>query len=626
MAATGLKERDIVRHRTYGIGRVKAIDDDAIVIDFQGRPNQRMSKSMARNLYTLPEDGLAALTWDGPEAVQEWHEDAPLKLLAAALADIGGTGKVVEIRERLGHESLLGGKKWDAWWSRVRAAAAADSYHFKTIRNKSNAVTGISLVSRASDVPSESLPIPPPKPGTQRVVRVKKVSLADWRNWLRSGTFGSPPSRSPTKPVCSALAKWPLKTIGQALERTMEGAEEFLSAGGTPRPAAAGWLNAVSIASHRWRDSLIGDTGSDRASEIGNLLIRLAVAEGYSEESTEILFQVGELTGSLDSWRREFTTGAWRVLRDSGEDARGLVRESSVHLSHRGQLVLVTEMILAALRADDSASRHSALDRLLDTLPGVAGVHSIRELIVKSSAGDAHRENVLDYVANSRYGRMSAAPDQRIGTMLLATLLLTDGQSQVARETSRELAVAFTSPGDGAIQSLFNDVHAAKQELIENMQAEFRAELESQRQDYEARLDSERREQQRLRQQNRTFRAQMASGREESRLEVRQGMLLAVGDVLERAHLPGRTAEERLNAVMSALPNVLQAGGAAAFGTPGETVAFNSRLHYSADTVADGTPVQLLAPGVVVRGESSGERMVLKASVARQSAPDLEIG
>ena len=38
MAATGLKERDIVRHRTYGIGRVKAIGDDAIVIDFQGRP------------------------------------------------------------------------------------------------------------------------------------------------------------------------------------------------------------------------------------------------------------------------------------------------------------------------------------------------------------------------------------------------------------------------------------------------------------------------------------------------------------------------------------------------------------------------------------------------------------
>ena len=625
MAATGLKERDIVRHWTHGIGRVKAVDGDAIVIDFRGRPDQRMSKSIARNLDTLPEDCLAALIWDGPETVREWHEEAPLKLLAAALADIGGTGKAGEIRERLDHGSLLGEKKWDAWWPRVRAVAA-DSSHFRTIRNKSNAVMSVRLVSRASDVPSEPLPPPPPKTDPQGAASTKKVSLADWRNWLRSETFGVPPGRSPTKPVCGALAKWPHKTIKQALERAMEGAEEFLSAGGTPRLAAAGWLNAVSIASQRWRDSLIGDGGSDRAGGVGNLLIRLAGAAGYSEESTKILLQAGELTGHLDSWRREFMAGAWTVLRDSGDDARGLVRETSVQMGHRGQRALVTEIVLAALRADDSASRHSALDHLLETLPGVGGVHSIRELMVRSVAGEAPHEDVLDYVANSRFGCMSAAPDQRMGTMLLATLLLTDGQSRVAGETSRELAEAFTSVGDGVVQSVFKDVRAANQEWRENMRAESRAKLESQRQDYEARLDRERREQERLRQQNRTFRAQMASGREESRLEVRQDMLLAVGDVLERAHLPGRTVEERLQAVMSALPNVLQAGDAAAFGTPGETVPFNPRLYYSSDTVPDGAPVRVLAPGVVVRGESSGERMVLKASVARQSESDTEIG
>ena len=50
---------------------------------------------------------------------------------------------------------------------------------------------------------------------------------------------------------------------------------------------------------------------------------------------------------------------------------------------------------------------------------------------------------------------------------------------------------------------------------------------------HEARIEQERQEQDRLREQVRQRNAELAANREESRLEIRQDMLLAVGEVLQ---------------------------------------------------------------------------------------------
>ena len=108
-------------------------------------------------------------------------------------------------------------------------------------------------------------------------------------------------------------------------------------------------------------------------------------------------------------------------------------------------------------------------------------------------------------------------------------------------------------------------------------------ELNRQRVSFEEQLEQDRQERERLRssydddfkrhrQLIETYRAQMSSGREESRLEVRYDMLLAVGDVLQRACWHGRSSEERLNDVIANLPKVLRDGGAEPLGTAGETV------------------------------------------------------
>ena len=133
------------------------------------------------------------------------------------------------------------------------------------------------------------------------------------------------------------------------------------------------------------------------------------------------------------------------------------------------------------------------------------------------------------------------------------------------------------------------------------------------------RLDAQRDERERLRDQNRAYRAQMASGREESRLEVRRDMLLAVGDALQRACREDGSPEERLRDVISALPKALREGGAEALGQAGETAPYDPKLHHSPDGIPRGTPVRLSAPGVIVRGEAFGDLVILKANVTRQS-------
>ena len=147
----------------------------------------------------------------------------------------------------------------------------------------------------------------------------------------------------------------------------------------------------------------------------------------------------------------------------------------------------------------------------------------------------------------------------------------------------------------------------------ERLEAAHVAELESLRGAHAAALEGEWRTQERLRKQIQTLDAQMASGREESRLEVRQGMLLAVGDALQRAYVQGKKAEDRLGVVITTLPKALQEGGAETLGKVGEIVKYNPKFHHSPEAVSSGIKVRLTAPGVVV-----GDRVILKASVSTE--------
>ena len=393
----------------------------------------------------------------------------------------------------------------------------------------------------------------------------------------------------------------------------MWGAEKFLASGKTSKPAAAGWLEALGQASLRWHESAEPDSTGDLATQTSELMMSLAGVTGYSKAG-EWLFLAYALGGKPEPWRQGFAAGMGTVFGGaSGSGRRRLLRVASDLLGRQGRADLAREIALAAFGANHAAPRHSELDQILEDLTSDGEqVQRIYELVALASAAGV-KDKALNYVANS----LQVAGSEQLKLLVLATLILTDGYGPVADLASSELADALESPGNGgpAVEALFKDVQVRNDEL----RARINGELESSRKDHKAQLKRKDGEIEQLHDQVEAFRALMASGREESRLEVRQDMLLAVGDVIQRAYNEGRSPEDRLRDVMSTLPKALREGGAETLGTVGDIVPYDPKFHHSPIGISRGTPVRLSAPGVIVRGRSSGDRVVLKANVKHQS-------
>lgn len=155
----------LVRHRQWGVGQLVAIEDAGrqIVVDFRGKPQHSMAREMAlRSLTTIPAAGLDAMLWDDPNALLSWTNEAPLKLIAAALTDMGGSGKSREIREKL-EGRVLRDIKWVTWWKRVQPAVK-ESPNFMVNKDGSTTLRG-----EPNQIPYAPLPSAP------KTVRKKDV-------------------------------------------------------------------------------------------------------------------------------------------------------------------------------------------------------------------------------------------------------------------------------------------------------------------------------------------------------------------------------------------------------------------------------------------------------------------
>ena len=151
---------DVVSHRTWGIGLIVEIYPGAspeVKSDFQNKPQHRMSLQLARSSLTiLLPNGLEALFIKFPEKLANWSEEASLKLIGAALADINKPAKPMEIRNRIENKHLLK-TSWDNWWKRVQPALR-DSPQF--VKNSNGSYE---LAVSPEQIPEIPLPAAPQK-------------------------------------------------------------------------------------------------------------------------------------------------------------------------------------------------------------------------------------------------------------------------------------------------------------------------------------------------------------------------------------------------------------------------------------------------------------------------------
>lgn len=151
---------DVVIHRNWGVGLITAVDSSTslgIKIDFKYKPQHQMSLYLAQsNLTILPADGLEALFIKYPERLANWGEEAPFKLIGAALADINRPTKPLEIRNRIENKHILK-MSWGNWWKRVQPVIR------ELPQFRRNSKGFYELVASLEQIPTVPLPSAPQK-------------------------------------------------------------------------------------------------------------------------------------------------------------------------------------------------------------------------------------------------------------------------------------------------------------------------------------------------------------------------------------------------------------------------------------------------------------------------------
>ena len=570
---------------------------EVFTVDFWGAELKRPD-----NWLTLVDrDSPEAMLLDRPEQLTSWADEVPLKLIALALSVGGGTGKVADIRAKLDGR-VIDSRKWESWWKKQPPLMRKMPDHFRITKvgkdNEYNLLNRFEAVSSAT--------------GSKASKSVKSeergaATASDWKTWLEAQTHSPSPGRFPTRQVTNFLARWPAESIEAVLFRLIVGAEELFSVRETSPQVAEGWLRAIAQAALRWREVGGSDPRGYTAARVGEVLARLAGIAG-ERSPQDLLLQAGALDGEADAWRRGFLAGMWESFE--GEGARELYLSSAGVLGRQARSDLARETLAAAFGPDFSERRHSELDRLLDAIPEGQRTQLLSEVIATASADQ--RDGVLDYLASSRH----ADGAERMPLRIMATLKLSEGRGDFTDRTSMELADALARPElyGAEIEALLADTSFR----VEAVVALKLSQSEEAQKSLEAGLEQERQEQERLRQQVRERNAELAANREESRLELRQDMLLAVGEVLQSVHRRNGSGEPAGD-VAAGLALALRAGGAEPLGTPGKVVEFDPELHQAEKGAPDRSLVRVVAPGVVYRGGIHGDRVLLKAQVKHEA-------
>ena len=586
--------------------RVGKIVGNSTLVELDGNPVEVFSVDFWGNEVKRPNNWLTLLAPESPEALllerpetlASWADEAPLKLVALALSVGGGEGKMADIRAKLDGRVLEAGK-WENWWKKQQQQMRKLPACFKIVKTgrdiEYNLLIWYDSVPAATELKAVG------------AARKEGATPADWKVWLEATTHGPPPGRFPTRQFASSLARWHAEAIEPALLRLITSVEELSSSREPSAQAAEGWLRAVAQAALRWREVGGSDPRGYTAARVGEALARLARIAG-DRTPYDLLLQAGAMDGEADAWRRGFLAGMWESFE--GEEARDMYLGSASLLGRQARGDLARQITLAAFGPEIPERRYGELDRLLDALPESDRGPLLEEVMAR--AVSAQRAEVRDYLADSRH--FSGAG--QLGIRLKGVLTVSNPHDEFTARTSRELADALASPErlPPEIKALFGE--AAKG--IDKAKSSFREEVQNRSAEAQSKIEVGRQEQERLRQQVRERNAELAANREESRLEVRRDMLLAVGEVLQsvsRSRDSGALAGD----VEAGLTLALRAGGAEPLETPGEIVAFDPELHDTEGNVPARGAVRVIAPGVVYRGGTHGESVLLKAQVKHEA-------
>ena len=545
---------------------------------------------MARRLATrtldhVPEDGLDAGLVLEREKVLSWERDSPLRLVAAALVDMGRGARTARLKEQLTTYVIDSGS-WDSWWRRVQNALK-ESKHFRY-----DSRGRIGLVAKPADIEDVSWSdLPAPARSTPSSKSDPAARLAEWVAWILADVAPVMPTSFPPAALRPVLQTLPMPIIPIAIDRLATGIEERLLDAGRRGPSASrAWLESIAIVLHRWSESTSSaEVNFDRVVHLIARVLEVPdldndgrLVSWLARHTSKNLNSIDALAAALLIASRKCPAGSDRLL--SG------IRDT---LDTSTRVALWQQMVAPNL---SESSKHIA-EHVLRILEPKDRTEVLSTLLVTS--GDETSLLTAGAILRDEWKRLTGTLQQR--HMLRALVLSWLSHERLRPEAERALLeIAATGGGedvdseDSLIASWKAMIRQSAEHEIDRTRTDIGGQVKQLREELrETKSDLERKSRQIRYLQGEARRASHISA-----LDISRDALLVLGNAMQQiADIP-ETLSKELGDAGASIELALGALGAEPFGEVGRTVPFEPALQEADPATATGAPVTIVAPGL----------------------------
>ena len=115
-------------HRSWGVGRITDINSEFIIVDFQDKPDHKMSIQMAlQSLAPLNKNHVHVMEYEDFNALKALFAEDFMQFFEILIKSYDGSITLTDIKKEL-IPKYIDAKAWTKWWGRTRSAIKQDPH------------------------------------------------------------------------------------------------------------------------------------------------------------------------------------------------------------------------------------------------------------------------------------------------------------------------------------------------------------------------------------------------------------------------------------------------------------------------------------------------------------------
>ena len=584
-----IRVETVVSHRQLGPGQIVDVDNGQVMVDFASDPGRLMSRDKAmKSLSRLRNEGLEARLVLAPEETRRWVEESPLRLVAAAIVDVGRRTETSDLKDKLS-PAVINVDSWRRWWTRVQNALKESRQFDYDSRNGTRLKVPVTEVYSVS---FSDLPLPSKKTQAGRKKINAATRLADWVRWMQADEASAMPTGAsgPPDALIPIIEDMPAEITPRAVERLAGAIEERVISASKPPKSTPLFLDSLVAGLYRW--CKLPKTDDIPVAEITKLAAHLLEVSDESEPESIVNWLADYASTSTCNVRiaanamllasQKMPDGTQRLLgrlHNSLDDSTRIAIWQQLLASSPGQAVRPpVEQWLRTLTPEE---RCTVVSSLLVTVRDDSSGLGIDSLLRTewNLANTKHRHRLFDAIALSWILRAQLLPDTET--------IIQEVAESLGREDQETAVTLISNPWNKMIQS------AARIEV-----ERVREDKDQQITDLRERLLDAKAELERTRRQARHFQGELQNATHRAALEVSRSAIEVLGGTLQSIIAQPSPLSTEVADITAKMELALRTLNAELFGRIGETEPYEPSLHEVDPVPTLGTEVRVTAPGV----------------------------